>query len=545
MVSPSSSGPVRVLDRYALFDEIAAGGMATVHIGRLMGPVGFNRTVAIKRLHPMYAKDAEFVSMFLDEARLASRIRHPNVVQTVDVVAKEGELFLVMEFVLGESLARLMSNVRNVNGRIPLDVMSGIASGFLNGLHAAHEAKNERGVALNLVHRDVSPQNVLVGTDGVARALDFGVAKAVTQVHSTRDGQLKGKLGYMAPEQLEGQTSRATDVYASAVVIWEGLAGQRLFSADNERAVLGKLLAGAKEPPSRHNPEVPAELDAVIMRGLSVNVSERYPTALEMARAIAKIVPSAHPVDIGEWVEQTARQAIEQRAAIVARIEAMSAPASGVASRLAAAAATGTDPRLVLDSNPPPAGDPPGAAPARADAGLDSEGMDVHPDKLLGELFRQPLQAPSQPQPRHGSGDGMLTKPITLKSIRPPASPVVRRAALVGAAVGGALLVLGVLRLTKPASSAPAASAHAMPQAPSAAPSTPAAPAVSAEVASPAASVAPAPAPVTKGASPSASASAPQAGVPPRVAPLGTAERHAPTRHGAQPRVDDALLQTR
>src|ERR1700733_14777693 len=194
MDATASARPVRILGRYALYDEIAAGGMATVHLGRLIGPVGFSRTVAIKRLHQQYAKNPEFVAMFLDEARLAARIRHPNVVPTVDVVAMEEELFLVMEYIQGESLSRLFRAASVAAAPIPRSVAVTIMAGVLHGLHAAHEAKTEHGQPLDIVHRDVSPQNVLVGVDGVARVLDFGVAKAAHRVQTTQDGRIKGKL---------------------------------------------------------------------------------------------------------------------------------------------------------------------------------------------------------------------------------------------------------------------------------------------------------------------------------------------------------------
>src|SRR6185369_14610263 len=211
------------------------GGMATVHLVRLLGPVGFSRTVAIKRLHAQFASDPEFVSMFLDEARLAARIRHPNVVPTLDVVTTGGELFLVMEYVPGESAARLARALRERQQTIPLRVLSGIITGVLHGLHAAHEAKDEQGAPLSIVHRDVSPQNVLVGTDGVARVLDFGVAKAAGRIHQTREGSVKGKLPYMPPEQMRGgEISRKTDVYAAAVVLWECLTGEWLFDGPND-----------------------------------------------------------------------------------------------------------------------------------------------------------------------------------------------------------------------------------------------------------------------------------------------------------------------
>src|SRR5580658_8038842 len=151
MAHVSLTGP-RVVGRYALCGDIAAGGMATVHYGRLLGPAGFSRTVAIKRLHPAYAKDPEFVAMFLDEARLAARIRHPNVVPTLDVVAASGELFLVMDYVPGESLGRLVRTMHERTALVPTAVTVAIMAGVLQGLHAAHEARNEQGAPLGIVH---------------------------------------------------------------------------------------------------------------------------------------------------------------------------------------------------------------------------------------------------------------------------------------------------------------------------------------------------------------------------------------------------------
>ena len=202
--APTSESPLLV-DRYAIYDAIASGGMATVHLGRLIGTAGFLRTVAIKRLHSQFAHDADFTAMFLDEARLASRIQHPNVVSTLDVVMNDNELLLVMEYVRGESLSRLIRRARDRGVPLPPRVVVAIMSGALHGLHAAHEAVDEKGALLGLVHRDMSPQNVLVGTDGVARVLDFGVAKAAGRVHTTRDGDIKGKVLYMPPEQLSAE----------------------------------------------------------------------------------------------------------------------------------------------------------------------------------------------------------------------------------------------------------------------------------------------------------------------------------------------------
>jgi serine/threonine protein kinase len=339
----------RIVGRYAIFDEIASGGMATVYLGRLMGSGGFSRTIAIKRLHPQFARDPEFVTMFLDEARLAARIRHPNVVPTLDVVASKGEVFLVMEYVQGESLSRLSRALKTRGERVPIPILMRIMNDALQGLHAAHEARDERGIALDIVHRDVTPQNILVGVDGVGRLLDFGVAKAAGRAHTTREGQIKGKLGYMAPEQLTGTgVTRQTDVYAACVVLWEMLAGQRLFSGGSEVDVIAKLLRRDIQPPSHFVPDVPKALDDVVMRGLAPAVGDRYATAREVCVALAGCgVQEAGGMAVGEWVERLASGALAERSAKIVAIETDS----------------GTGARPLINSVAPPGGtsDPPTA----------------------------------------------------------------------------------------------------------------------------------------------------------------------------------------
>ena len=321
---PSMQAPRRV-GRYAVFQEIAAGGMATVHLGRLHGEAGFSRVVAVKRLHGELARDPEFVAMFLDESRIAARIRHPNVVQTTDVIAAGDELFLVMEYVEGESLVRLLrAHSRLRIGPPPRAVVAALMCGVLHGLHAAHQARSERGEPLEVVHRDVSPQNVIVGIDGVARVLDFGIAKAVGRAQVTRAGQLKGKLSYMAPEQIrfDRTIDRRTDVWAASVVLWESLTGCRLFSGD-ERVVIDAIVEGRAPPPSNVVGDIPAELDAVVARGLELDPAQRWSTAEEMATALARATPLAPPSEVAAWVRQSAASALAERAAMVASVEAL------------------------------------------------------------------------------------------------------------------------------------------------------------------------------------------------------------------------------
>jgi serine/threonine-protein kinase len=311
------------IGRYILFDEVAAGGMAVVHFGRQYGSAGFARIVAIKRLHPHLAKDADFTAMFLDEARIAARVRHANVVSTIDVVSlPEGEILIVMDYVLGESLSRLLKRVRENGDQLSPECACGIVCDVLHGLHAAHEAKSESGEALSIVHRDVSPHNVLVGADGIARIVDFGVAKARGRIHATQDGQVKGKLGYMAPEQLRGQpVDRRCDVFAAGVVLWEALAARRLFAADSEGETVTRVLEGTIEPPSRVAKGIPPALDAVVLRALARDPAKRFDTAQAMAAAIEAVVPVANARVIASWVHEVAGETIDERARHVAELE--------------------------------------------------------------------------------------------------------------------------------------------------------------------------------------------------------------------------------
>jgi serine/threonine-protein kinase len=322
-VAEQSSADYRgTLGRYALYGEIAAGGMATVHLARLLGPVGFAKTVAIKRLHPHLAKDPDFVAMFLEEARLAARVKHPNVVSTLDVVSEEGELFLVMEYVAGESLSRLVRKTREAGKRVSPRFVLSIMCGALDGLHAAHEAKSERGGALGLVHRDVSPQNIHVGVDGAARVLDFGIAKATNRVQETRTDQIKGKVAYMSPEQLaKGAIDRRADVYSASVCLWEALTGERLFKADDVPTLVYAIINEEIRRPSSIVPDLPSAIDEIVLKGLAREAEHRWPSAHAMAEALEKAMRPAPRREIGSWVESTAGDALAWRMELVHQIE--------------------------------------------------------------------------------------------------------------------------------------------------------------------------------------------------------------------------------
>jgi serine/threonine-protein kinase len=319
-----SDGLVLQVGRYGLFGTIAAGGMAEVHFGRQAGTGGFQKTIAIKRLLPHVSSNPDFRSMIYEEARIASRIRHPNVVQPLDVIATDDEVLLAMEYVHGEALSKLIVRARKRGEKLPPAIGMTIVCEMLQGLHAAHEAKDEEGRPLGIVHRDVSPQNVIVGVDGVARVIDFGIAKAVTSTDSTRVGQVKGKLPYIAPEQFAGAAAtRSSDIYAGACIAWEVLVGRRLFDGDSDQAVAARILHAPVDPPSAFAEGVPPELDAIVMRGLDRDPTKRFPTAREMALAIEQTMSTATASTVGAYVEHLAQDELQKRAEQLARVERM------------------------------------------------------------------------------------------------------------------------------------------------------------------------------------------------------------------------------
>ena len=310
---------IQAIGRYVLHDELASGGMASVHFGRLVGAGGFARTVAIKRVHRHLSKDKDLVAMVLDEARVAARIRHPNVVATLDVVPSQDELLLVMEYIHGESVSGLSRSA----GRFPLPIAAAVLIDVLNGLHAAHEARDEAGEPLHVVHRDVSPQNILVGADGVARVLDFGIAKARGRIQTTETGQLKGKLAYIAPEQFARRPlTRQVDVYAAAIVFWQALTGERLFEGDHDAAIVEQILYGTPRSARSLVPDLPEAIEAILVRGLAREPADRFADAKEMALAIERTTVVASVSEVSRWVETQAREALAHRARVVARIEA-------------------------------------------------------------------------------------------------------------------------------------------------------------------------------------------------------------------------------
>ncbi|MBK8240932.1 MAG: serine/threonine protein kinase [Deltaproteobacteria bacterium] len=273
------------IGRYTLVRRIATGGMAEGYLAQLRGAERFDKLVALKRILPQFANDPEFARMFLDEARLASRLHHPNVTQVLDFGEFEGEHFITMEFVHGHHLLALM---RAHRGR-PLahPVALTIVASIARALHHMHELRDHDGSPLGLVHRDVSPSNVLLSYEGAIKLTDFGIAKAVELTSATRTGSFKGKLGYSSPEQCRGEIiDRRSDIFALGILLYETTTGARAFSGPNEFAVLGRVARGDYVHPREIEPEYPAGLASLVECAMALDASQRFATAADLAEAV-------------------------------------------------------------------------------------------------------------------------------------------------------------------------------------------------------------------------------------------------------------------
>ncbi len=267
------------IGKYHLVAELARGGMGVVYLAAAQGPGGFSKLLVVKELRPELAQDESYVSMFLDEARLAAQLTHRNIVQTIEVGSEGSRHYMVMEFLDGRSLHRIARRFAD-RGTFPVGAHLRVIAEALLGLHYAHQLRGFDGEALGIVHRDVSPLNVLVTFDGQVKVIDFGIAKSVESTHETKTGVLKGRVAYMAPEQAWGQpVDCRADVYAAGVMIWEAVTGKRLWEGKNDVEILAKLLREGAPRLREALPHVPAELDALCSRAMARDPMDRQPSA--------------------------------------------------------------------------------------------------------------------------------------------------------------------------------------------------------------------------------------------------------------------------
>lgn len=304
----------RRFGRYELLCRFATGGMANLYLARFAGPSGFNKLVAIKRIHEHLTEDKDFVNMFVDEARLAARIEHPNVVQVIELGAVESSFFIVMEYVSGESLVTLLRK-----SEPSLSICARIVSEAALGLHAAHGLRDNHGELLHVVHRDVSPGNIIVSYQGVVKVADFGVARAKTNIHTTAAGTFKGKFAYMAPEQARsaGNVDRRADVFALGIVLYEITTRKRLFKADSEMVTMAKVLNEPITPPSKVISDYPEGLEKVVMRALQRDREKRFQTAHDLHQALEEYLASTGTptlqATVGEFMQRVFADRIADR----------------------------------------------------------------------------------------------------------------------------------------------------------------------------------------------------------------------------------------
>lgn len=308
--APQPTSPKRI-GHYELCFELASGGMASVYLARAEGAPGFQKLVALKRIHPHLATEKDYVEMFLDEARIASRMTHTNVCHVLDFGEADGEYFIAMEYLVGEPLSRLHRRVvANADQRSSVLLparMSRVIAGACEGLHAAHELEDSKGEPLHVVHRDVSAENLFVTYDGIVQVVDFGIAHARQRVHHTSAGQVKGTFPYMAPEQMTAAVvDRRVDVWALGAVLWELLTLRRLFLRDNDVNTMYAVLSGEIRPPSDYRKDVPPELDSIVLRALQRNPDERWQTAREMGNALRRFLAKQEelvgPTELSDWM---------------------------------------------------------------------------------------------------------------------------------------------------------------------------------------------------------------------------------------------------
>jgi serine/threonine protein kinase len=286
-IQPRFLAPGDKLGKFDLIRQIAVGGMAELYLARTMGIEGFEKLVVVKRILPQYVDNPTFVNMFLNEARLSATLHHPNIAQVYDIGVEDGDYFFSMEYVHGEDLGRLAMSAQENGVPVSFDCALTLVAGLSAGLHYAHEKAGPDGTPLGVVHRDVSPSNVLVSYDGAVKVVDFGIARAGSAPSSTKGG-LKGKIAYMSPEQCKGKVAldRRSDVYSIGTILYELTTGQLPFTDETEYGVLNQIVNTDAPPPRSIVPSYPPALEAVVMRALARDADQRYPTALALQQAI-------------------------------------------------------------------------------------------------------------------------------------------------------------------------------------------------------------------------------------------------------------------
>ena len=266
-----------------LLEQVGIGGMAEVYLARRSGMAGFEKDIVIKRIRPHLTEQQAFVNMFLGEAKLAAQLIHPNIVHIYDLGRIEDSYFIAMEYVPGQDMSAIIPKIKERGMHFPVEYALKIGSSVCEALNYAHNQADTQGVPLDIVHRDVSPENIRIAWTGTVKILDFGIAKAATQMHETKAGEIKGKLCYMSPEQVLGkEVDKRSDVFALGCVLYEALTSFKLYSGSNDLDIMNQIIDGRIYPPSYFRDEIPARVEEIIMRALHKDRKKRYQSAQEM-----------------------------------------------------------------------------------------------------------------------------------------------------------------------------------------------------------------------------------------------------------------------
>jgi eukaryotic-like serine/threonine-protein kinase len=329
------------LGRYEIVRRLAMGGMAEIYLARTGEIEGFKTLVVCKRILPHLAEDEQFINMFLDEARIASAFQHPNVIRINEVGKSGDEYYIAMELVHGEALSTVLKLISAQSRRVKPRLAAYIASQAAAGLHYAHTVTSPAGEHLGVVHRDVSPQNILVSFEGAVKVIDFGVARALNRVTQTQLGNRKGKVGYFSPEQASGKPVDArTDVFALGIVLWETACGRRLFARDNELETYKALMEDAYPTPTSFVPEIPRELELIIMKALEKDPDKRFESALAFQQALERFIlrsGEGRPMgaaELARFMKETLSEAHEKWNAMI-KVALESEPTPGIFTRQA------------------------------------------------------------------------------------------------------------------------------------------------------------------------------------------------------------------
>lgn len=294
--------------RYFLLDRIATGGMAEVFRAKRKGVEGFEKIVALKRILPHLSTDKDFVEMFIAEAKMVASLSHPNIAQIFDLGKIEDSYYIAMEYVEGRDLRSILTQIRKAEKTIPVDLAALILSKVGSALEYAHRHRDSDGRELRIVHRDVSPQNILISTEGEIKLVDFGIAKAAIKASHTDTGSLRGKLLYMSPEQAWGKPiDKRSDIFALGAVFFEMLTGHLLFSGSSELSILERVREARFLPPSSLNPAVPIELEAVVTRALQKDPNQRYQDASELLKDLDRYLhrrPGVSPAELSRFTSE-------------------------------------------------------------------------------------------------------------------------------------------------------------------------------------------------------------------------------------------------